>query len=154
MPIRRTMRNTILVIAAILIIGMLAYNAVMLNKLRPHMPDTEITVDTLVVTNVVTETVFRDKIIAVPETVLVDNTMHTEVELDTLVTTNSTEVHTNVKYTLPESYWTFNQSITSSIDTVYINTLKKETMVVTKQNWTMAAIGTIAGIITGILITK
>lgn len=155
--------KSLIILLEIVIIALLV--TVMLVALRscsqpkPRVREV-VTVDTLVVTNTITNTVYRDRIKARIDTLYIASgePIGYEASIDTTQVLPKCRIKTQITFKHPEQVFSLKQTASVDIDTVFITKERLITQTKIKTNWNSTAIGSalgfVAGIITAIAIQK
>ena len=115
----------------------------------PNQTHTEsVKIDTVVVSKVLTKTVYRDRIKATIDSIKTDSYV---ASMDTLIIMPKATVKTAIVFRHPEQTFSFAQDIKVKVDTVYVNKTRLIETTKIKTNWTNTFIGTVAGFCGGVL---
>ena len=121
---------------------------------KPPPKQTEkVIIDTVLVHSVQTKTVYRDRIKARIDTVYIHDSeaIGYEASIDTTVIFPKARIKTQIQFRHPEQTFTFRQTASVDVDTVYINKERIVTKTKIKTSWTNTAIGTAIGFIGGLV---
>jgi len=121
---------------------------------KPPPKQTEkVIIDTVHVHSVQTKIIYRDRIKAIIDTVYIDDSepIGYVATLDTLVILPNARIKTEIGFNHPEQTFSFRQTASVDVDTIYVNKERIITKTKIKTNWTNTAIGTAIGFIGGLV---
>ena len=110
-------------------------------------------VDTVFVRHTEIKTVYRDRIKAKIDTIYIDRDKPVGyvADMDTTVVMPKCKIKTQIQFRHPEQTFSFRQTASVDVDTVYVNKERIVTKTKVKTNWTNTAIGTAIGFIGGLV---